>query len=480
MCATLAVFGVAVFAAHNASQYRDAEARAKLRGDLAVGVLRRTVSAITVTPKQEFSSGFQRNTTDLLQMLPGFLLVLNKDGYILYESPQAGGLSYPDSVDVDDAIQVLHGGAPSAVVNLGDSSYVLVQTRQPNAFYGELRVISGADAPSIVTSALQLLGAVLVVLPLLLGISIGGAYVIADRALRPLETVTSEVTAITDGRSLHRRLPLVSEDDELTRLTLQLNSMIARLEKSFGALRRFTADASHELKTPLAVLRADVEHAMRASANGDEQLEALEEALQETARMADLVESLLMLARADEGRFDLHREPLRLEPLVHDVVETAHLLAEAASVQVAVPVLEDATIMGDLSRLRQLFLNLVTNALKYTPTGGRVEISLTRTGGEVEFSVRDTGIGISAADLPHVFERFWRADRARSRSGERGGYGLGLAIGQWIAQAHGGALTVQSRLHRGSTFTVTLPVAPPDVVAAAEAAGELPELRATG
>jgi signal transduction histidine kinase len=197
---------------------------------------------------------------------------------------------------------------------------------------------------------------------------------------------------------------------------------------------------------------------------------ALEEALQETARMADLVESLLTLARADEGRYDLHREPVRLEPLVRDVFETAAILGEESGLTIDLPVCEDATVLGDPDRLRQLLLNLVTNAIKYTPRGGHVEISLThRPHDEVAVGVRDTGIGISASDLPHVFERFWRADRVRSRrivsvdnpwSLGRGGFGLGLSIAQWIVQAHGGTLTVQSRLGRGSMFSVALPVAP--------------------
>ena len=179
--------------------------------------------------------------------------------------------------------------------------------------------------------------------------------------------------------------------------------------------------------------------------------------------MADLVDSLLTLARADEGRFDLHREPFAVAPLAHEVFETAVILGEHSGLDVTMPTVDDATVLGDRPRLRQLFLNLVTNAIKYTTRGGAVELTLKRRDGEVQFAVRDTGIGISAADLPYIFERFWRADRARSRLSERGGFGLGLAISQWIAQAHGGTLTVQSRLHRGSTFTVSLPVAP-DVV----------------
>ncbi len=178
--------------------------------------------------------------------------------------------------------------------------------------------------------------------------------------------------------------------------------------------------------------------------------------------MSDLVNSLLTLARADEGRFDLHREPLDLSALVADVYETAAILGETAGLTVTLAAHEGGIVHGDVTRLRQLFLNLVTNAIKYTPRGGRVEISLSRRPqtSEVAFAVRDTGIGIAAADLPYIFDRFWRADRVRSRSGERGGFGLGLAISQWIAQAHGGTLTASSRLTRGSVFTVTLPLAP--------------------
>jgi signal transduction histidine kinase len=188
---------------------------------------------------------------------------------------------------------------------------------------------------------------------------------------------------------------------------------------------------------------------------------ALEEALQETARMSDLVDSLLTLARADEGRFDIHREPIDVDPLVREVYETAVILGEHAGLTLSMPTLENAVVMGDRTRLRQLLLNLVTNAIKYTPRGGRVDVAVARRAAdEISISVRDTGIGIAASDLPHVFDRFWRADRVRSRASERGGFGLGLAISQWIVQAHGGSLTVQSRLGRGSVFTVVLPVAP--------------------
>jgi signal transduction histidine kinase len=271
--------------------------------------------------------------------------------------------------------------------------------------------------------------------------------------------MVSHVAAITDGRSLHRRILLDPDaTDELVRLGHTLNDMLARLEASFVALRRFTADASHELRTPLAVIRADVERAMHTGRDAHEHAVALEEALQEVSRMTGLVESLLTLALGDEGRDALTRGEVALEPLVHDVAETAGILGEQARVNVRVPRVEPVTVRGDAERLRQLLLNLVTNAVKYSHEGGLVEISLESRHDEAIITVRDDGIGIAAADLPFIFDRFWRADPARSRS-TGGGSGLGLAISQWIAQAHDGRIDVQSRLGRGTTFTVVLPAA---------------------
>ncbi len=335
----------------------------------------------------------------------------------------------------------------------------------PSSSRSERATASPTGKPATTTaigtpSQQELLGAIVIIAPLILALSIVGASLIAANVFAPMQQLASDLEAITDGRSLHRRLPVDERGTEVARLTVTLNAMLGRLENYFGALRRFTADASHELKTPLAVLRADVERAMSASTAPSERLVALEEALHETTRMADLVDQLLTLARADEGRFDVHREPVPLAPLVRDVFETAVILGEAAGLYVAMPACEEGTVMGDRTRLRQLFLNLVTNAIKYTPRGGEVEVSLRRAGDVATLSVRDTGIGIAAADLPYIFDRFWRADRVRSRSSERGGFGLGLAISQWIAQAHGGTLTASSRLTRGSVFTVTLPLAP--------------------
>ncbi|MDB4885696.1 MAG: ATP-binding region ATPase domain protein, partial [Gemmatimonadetes bacterium] len=360
-----------------------------------------------------------------------------------------------------------------ALVSVSDTllrgRLLLAARRDPALLPNISRIVAGVPTSVSELGSGLLIGTMLVVFPFILLVSVAASYLIAGSAIEPVERLINEVEAITDGRSLHRRLPSDLGNEELSRLGSTLNAMIARLETSFGALRRFTADASHELKTPLTVLRADVERAMHPNAAGAEAMQALEEALHETTRMADLVDSLLTLARADEGRFDLHREPVALGPLVRDVYETAAILGEEAGLIVSMAVLEEGSVDGDARRLRQLFLNLVTNAIKYTGRGGRVELALSqRAGDEIAFTVRDSGIGIAAADLPHVFERFWRADRARSRGGERSGFGLGLAICQWIAHAHGGRVVAQSRLGRGSVFTVTLPLLSDSAVAAAE------------
>jgi len=471
------VFIFAIYLARQAGAYGEAAELARERARLAQMILRRTSDAgapiivrerrgdsLKTVPTQRMQ--LEPRVRELLNIIEGYIWVLGERGgdSAIYASVQAKQLDSLTLVGVNESLRLLRGGqAPSRAVTLGRQGIfarrgVMVERLETLPNGQLLRVVAAMPLSEVSLSPWEILGAALVVLPLILGLSVGGAFLIAARATEPLERITKEVVEITDGRSLHRRLHPEESSAELSRLTAQLNEMIGRLEMSFIALRRFTADASHELKTPLAVLRADVERAMHSPSNSTEQLVALEEALHETTRMADLVESLLTLARADEGRFDLYREPVELDPLAHDVFETALILGEDAGLTVTMPRADPCTVSGDATRLRQLFLNLITNAIKYTPRGGEVELQLVATEDEASFSVRDTGIGIAAIDLPNIFDRFYRADRVRSRHSERGGFGLGLSISQWIAQAHGGTLTAQSRLHRGSTFTVTLPL----------------------
>lgn len=414
---------------------------------------------------------------DLLSGFPDYLIVLDRYGQPVYQSPAVSQLSPQDSTRFRAQLLTLPGGDDNSRAGLLDlygadtlmaqreiasERLLLVARDVRNSQKGVTRVVVGTPTMAAMALPGEYLFVIAGILPIIIGAATWGAYAILGREARQVARITDEVSAITDGRSLHTRLHWEEASPEFTKLVSTLNAMIARLETSFLGLRRFTADASHELKTPLMVLRVDVERAMSDRTPRAEKLVALEEALQEITRMSDLVESLLTLARADEGRFDIHREPVDLKPLVQEVYETAIILGEAAEVQVTLPFTDDITVLGDRPRLRQLFLNLVTNAIKYTPAGGRVDIGLGRHPDNVTFAVRDTGIGIAAADFPHIFDRFWRADRVRSRTSERGGFGLGLAISQWIAQAHGGALTASSRLGKGSLFTVTLPLPAPN------------------
>ena len=475
--ATLLAFCAAVYFARRASAYQELGVQAARSAEL---VLRTMVGAQRTGRRLTSRDSDSLRATVLplpelrnrLEPLPGYFLVLDAHNRLLYSSSAVRQLPPDQQADLQDYGIDLSLGREGVLVPLPDSAIggrmLLVARADPELQPNISRVIAGLPTVHADIAPQLLLGTMFLIAPLVLLISVALAYFLAAGAFKPVDRLISEVEAITDGRSLHRRLPTDEADEELARLAETLNRMIGRLQTSFGGLRRFTADASHELKTPLTVVRADVERAMHPEAPSTERAQALEEAMQEIARMSDLVDSLLTLARADEGRFDLHREPTALEPLVRDVFETAVILGEGAGVTVALPLVEDAVVLGDATRLRQLFLNLITNAIKYTQKGGHVEITLSlRNNNEIGFSVRDTGVGIAAADLPHVFDRFWRADRARSRRGgdtrgivERTGFGLGLAISQWIAQAHGGTLTAQSRLGRGSTFTLLLPIAP--------------------
>jgi len=462
LVATAAAMAVAVSLARTAGEYGAVGREALADADLALRVVQQGAAAqphrSLLTRDSAGQPVLPQRIQEQLDVVPGYVIVSDLKGNVQYTSRAVRDLGDDDWLSLQRGLAEVPSDGPAGVIDLSDGRILVVAHAVHDSATGLARVAAGVRLRAQQRWPTQLTTTLLAVVPVFIALSTWAAWILLGAHFRRIERVRREVADITDGRSLHRRL---SDDDagpELAAVIQTLNAMIARLEGSFAALRRFTADASHELKTPLAVLRADVERAMSGATRREDRLVALEEALHETTRMADLVESLLTLARADEGRAELHREPVDLRALTQEVYETALILGEGASVAVHLPFTADATIPGDPKMLRQLLLNLVTNAIKYTPPGGRVDIGLGRHPDTVTFAVRDTGIGIAAAELPHVFERFWRADRARSRTAERGGFGLGLAISQWIAQAHGGTLTAASRLGKGSLFTLTLPI----------------------
>lgn len=281
------------------------------------------------------------------------------------------------------------------------------------------------------------------------------AWWLSGYALLPLSRMTAAARAI-DVTSLERRLPLRGVDDELDRVAGAFNDTLDRLERAVGEMRQFGSALAHELRTPLAALRAAIELALRAPDAGDAQQRALADQIEEIDRLTRLIDHVLTLARAEAGQIRLTFEPVDLGAMAATLVEQLEPVAEARCVTLCCEPSE-AIVNGDVGWLRRLLLNLMGNAIKYTNPHGTIIVRVSRDVAFARVDVQDTGIGLSPDDAAHVFEPFFRADKARSSSNE--GAGLGLSLVRWIAVQHRGTVSVQSRLGEGSTFTVSLPSA---------------------
>jgi len=297
--------------------------------------------------------------------------------------------------------------------------------------------------------------ALLVLVPLGVGLAAAGGRVMARAALRPVDEMARAARRI-DAGALARRITVRGTGDELDRLAETLNGMLARLENAFGGMRRFSADAAHELRTPLTALKGTLEVALRSDRSGAEYRAALASALEEVERLVRLAEDLLLLSRATAGP-ESPRARVELESLVLDVADVGARLAKDRSVTVRVGSMAPVAVLGDAGSLRRALLNLVENGVKYTPAGGRVEVSVAAATGEAVIAVEDTGPGIDPRDAERIFEPFVRLDAARDR--ESGGSGLGLAIARSIVVAHRGTLEVERPAAGGSRFILRLPAA---------------------
>lgn len=295
-------------------------------------------------------------------------------------------------------------------------------------------------------------------IPVALVVSVGGGWFLATRSLKPVDDITRAARAIT-AHNLDRRIQYTGVDDELGRLVATFNDMISRLQLSFSQIQQFSSDASHELRTPLTIMRGELELSLRSKrSTPDEHRKVLSSALEETIRMTTIVDNLLTLTKADMGTSYIKMQDVWLRTIIQELHEDSEILAERKKIAVSIGALDDSLIIGDPVRLRQLFLNLIDNAIKYTPEHGTVELSLQRENGHAKVRVKDSGMGIPKEDLGKIFDRFYRVDKARSR--ELGGSGLGLSISKWITEIHGGSITVESEVNRGSVFTVSLPLKP--------------------
>ncbi len=460
LLAVLLVFGTALYFELRKPSRQELDERTALDASFAVRYLEESFRVlgrvVSPPPRQELDPG----VSAAFEGFQDYMIVVGEKGEVRYLSEHARELEFAALDKLSGLLRPLPEERAIGTVNVGGGHPAFRYLAEPVHGAGpEIGAVLIATPSNRTTfDPRALLRAMFVVAPVILLASVVLGIWLAGTALRPVQGIINEVEAISDGRSLHRRLAVPLSGDEISRLALTLNGMLARLEQSFAGLRRFTADASHELKTPLMVLRAGVERALTHPGTAPDSLEALDETLQQISQMSEMVENLLTLARADEGRAPLAKERCDLRELVAEAVETAGILAEPSGVMVQ-SLLPDGPveIEADRHRVRELLLNLVTNAIKYTPGGGEVGVALETSPDAAVITVRDSGIGIAPGDLPHIFERFWRADPARSRTGDRPGTGLGLAITKWIAEAHGGSITVQSRPGRGTMFTVMLP-----------------------
>ena len=292
--------------------------------------------------------------------------------------------------------------------------------------------------------------------PLLFLVAAGGGYWLSRRALAPVDALVRTAREIS-GANLNSRLQKLETGDELQRLADTLNEMLDRIEKAFLRVTQFTADASHELRTPVSLIRTEAELALRRSRGEAEYQESLRHVLLEAERTTALIEQLLALARTDSGRETLHMQPVNLVQTLNNVGEGWRQVATIRNLEFSVQVpAQDTFVMGDEAALRRLADILLDNAFKYTPSPGSVHLSFQQLGERAVIVVEDSGVGIAEEDQPKVFERFYRVDKARSR--EQGGAGLGLAIAQWIVAQHRGSITIASRPGHGATFHVELPL----------------------
>jgi two-component system, OmpR family, sensor kinase len=430
-------------------------------------------------------------------------LQLQLQGNILIIRNSPTRIQFPDLDFFSNAVGVqlvdLNGMVLKRSSNLGDivvqgyaQALPSIRNGQPHRYY-----TTGSDGPPLlvysqpVLTNRTIIGAVQVIKPvagventlgqvsryLIFGTALSlvlaaivGAL-LARRALRPIDAITRTAGAISRTKDLSRRLNIPNDASEVGQLAVTFNGMLDRIQQLFRTQERLIADVSHELRTPLTTVQGNIELLLRVVTGPESgtppppavvnelMQETLGEVESETARMSTMISDLLLLAQVDSGALQIQSTPVEMDTLLLDVYRQARRMAEhrhgAGTMEIRLGAEDQAMVLGDRERLRQLLLNLVDNAIKYTPDGGVVTLGLIKEGGWVQVTVTDTGIGISAEDQAYIFDRFYRADKARSR--ELGGSGLGLSIVQWIAHAHRGRVTVVSAPGQGSTFTLCLP-----------------------
>ena len=384
-----------------------------------------------------------------------FIRISRADGAVVYASgPPRGEAFDPARVPPLPAAALARGAARK--VSAGETSLLIAAVPAVAADGSRYLVEVGTSAAPLEATLRRVLGLLALGLPLTVSVAVAGGFVLVRRALDPVERIARKAEEITQ-HNLSERLPVVHSGDELERLSVSLNHMISRLQEAIDGSKQFVADASHELRTPLTVMRGELESLAQDPRLGRETHEALGSVLEEVERLADIVESLFALSRLDAGEASAPWRRFDLAELAATTAEQMSLLATDKSVSIGFDSPENVMVEGDPARLKQVIVNLLDNAIKYTPGGGRVRLVVRRERGFALLEVADDGIGIPEEALPHVFKRFFRVDSSRSR--EQGGAGLGLAIVKSICSAHGADIEVVSAVGKGSTFRLRQPLA---------------------
>lgn len=335
------------------------------------------------------------------------------------------------------------------------------------------RVIGNIQVAVSMETIHQMTETLLLVMLILCGVGIVGSVVLSlwfsDRALQPIDTITEAAAGIADTNDLKTRLAWQGPNDELGRLTSVFNHMMTRIEHLFSVQQRFVADISHELRTPLTSIQGNIE-LIRRYGPDEVSIEAIQD---ETGRMSRLVNDLLMLARADYGGLTVDLYPLDLDTVVMETYHQSRVLLQSRELVMRLGKFEPVRINGNTDRIKQVLFNLIGNAIKFTPDGGEIIVGLENVNEHAVLWVKDNGIGLDAADIPRVFDRFFQSESSRVHYDDGEGFGLGLSIAKWIAEAHGGTISVSSEKGQGTTFTVIIPAYRP--VAAHGKPGKLSE-----
>ncbi|GAB4431081.1 MAG: ATP-binding protein [bacterium] len=319
-------------------------------------------------------------------------------------------------------------------------------------YMGYLEV--GSSLSKLENMERSLLHIFLIVIPVVLAVANIGGFIIFNKSFSPIIMLSNEMKHIT-AHHLYKRLPELEGDDEIATLYRSINDMIARLEKSFEQIKQFSGDASHELRTPLTIIKGEVELALRSERSKEEYQEILASILEEIERMTNIVENLLLLAKSEAGDILIDKKPINIREIILGLCDQLEMYAENKNVKLIYEELQDGVVNGDMLRLRQVFTNLIVNAIKYNVEGGKVVVKVVDSPNGVLTVVEDTGIGIKREEIPKIFDRFYRSDKSRTRS--EGGAGLGLSICKSIVEAHGGYIDVESEFGRGSKFSVWIP-----------------------